>query len=225
MASLSQYLFKSPSSYDPARDKQLADLQHMQEANDPWAARQDARMTALAGQDPEVAAAQEAEQAFELEKATAPARTQGQYAVKAAESKAQAQNDMLMQMLQGGMSPGQRVSVSGVGSTSMAQPPKPPQAPASVTNRLLQAQQAAQPSTFRKMFGMGPSQSAQNNLSGIVNEISSAEGIPSGLINDALNAAQQNPEASPEQLLQAVEGDDLTDAEREQFLSIFMRLR
>lgn len=100
---------------------------------------EDANEEALRGDDPydEIGQAQDAEtvynlpetrgmredqRAYEIERATAPARTQGQYAVQAAGNKAAAQNDALRAMLTSGMQPGQRVSVSGVGSVSTPAP-------------------------------------------------------------------------------------------------------
>ena len=174
---------------------------------------------------PEVEGIREDERAFELEKATAPARTQGQYAVRAAESKAAAQNDALQTMLSGGLQPGQRMSITGVGSVGQSNQPRAPRAPASVTNRLLEAQEATRPSGWRRMLGMGAPASTTENLSSVIQEVSTAEGIHPQLIQDAVSAAQANPTATVDQLMSQVDGDDLTPEEREQFLSVFTRLR
>jgi hypothetical protein len=200
------------------------------QADDPMQQRYrkvtDAQTDALVYNEPSVRGMREDQRGFELEKATAPARTQGQYAVEAANTKGQAQFDALQQMLQGGVQPGRSISVSGAGSIRQAAEPRRAQAPASVTNRLLTAQQkVANPGMIRSFFGAGPSKGAQTELQGVLTEISRAEGIPIELLNDAVNVATANPTASPEQLLQQVDGDDLSDQEREWFLTTFARLR
>ena len=69
---------------------------------------------------PEIKAMHDQAMAEELALKTAAARTTGEFQVKAAESKAAAQNDVLEQMRQFGMAPGQKMSIAGVGSMSQA---------------------------------------------------------------------------------------------------------
>lgn len=197
--------------------------------DDPWAEHYrnvgGAQSEAAIYNLPEVEEARNDERSFQFEKAVAPARIQGQYAVKAAESKAQAQLDNIQQMGQVGLQPGQRMSISGVGSINAPTQPRRQAAPASVTNRLLDAQKQAQPSGWRNMLGMGASDAATSNLTNVIGEISRAEGIPTQMIQDALSVAQSSPAASVEDLFAQVDGDDLSPQEREQFISIFSRLR
>lgn len=67
---------------------------------------------------PEIKALHDAALAEKMALATAPARTAGEFAVKAAGNKAQAENDALSRMLAAGVQPGGRISVQGVGSIS-----------------------------------------------------------------------------------------------------------
>ena len=197
--------------------------------DDPWAEHYrnvgEAQSEADIYNLPEVEDIRDDERSFQLEKATAPARMQGEYAVQAANAKGAAQYDALQGMLGAGLKPGQSVSVSGVGSMREGAQPRPQRAPASVTNRLLDAQKATQPSGIRGFFGVGPSESSTANLSNVVQEVARLEGIHPNLIMDVLTTIQSNPNSAPEDVLRALEGDDLTDGEREQILSIATRLR
>lgn len=140
--------------------------------------------------DPRVRQMREEQQAFELEKATAPARMQGMYGVRAAEAKGQAQYDALQEMLRMGGQPGQRVSVSGVGSISQPQPSRR-EAPSTIANRQYlqslrtgkaQAQRPAGESWFERLFS-GPTQSELNRQ-----EIARIEQLLAGDIAPASDA-------------------------------------
>lgn len=172
---------------------------------------------------PEIKKLHDEQLAEEMARITAPARTAGEFAVKAAESKAQAQNDALTQLLSAGVAPGQRVSASGVGSVSQAATPRPAAMPAALTTRFTKAQQAARPGMF-----FGPSAAQTNELEQSVQAMGQQEGLHPQLVQDALSVARANPKASAQQLLQAAEqlpGGALDDNERQQFLSVFSRLR
>lgn len=71
---------------------------------------------------PEIKAMRDQELADKIALATAPARTTGEFNVKAAETAGNARADALQTMLGAGLAPGQRVSAGGV---SMSQPAVP----------------------------------------------------------------------------------------------------
>jgi hypothetical protein len=209
---------------DPGARRLLEELFGAQEAlgQDPLS---QARERAMIGQDPAVREALEAEQAFEIEKESAGARAQGEAAIRAAQVAGQSDIEALEALRGAELQPGESLSISGIGSRRAPAARQPARAPVSVTNRLLKAQQGVRPTGIRGLLGMGAPAAATSELQNVIQEVASAEGIHPGLIQQALQAAESNPTAGIEELMGAIEGDDLEDFERDQFLSIFSRIR
>ena len=140
---------------------------------DPARAFQRRRNVQLADyEDPRSASIREDEFSKKLRMATDPARIAGQYRLAQTDAESRAQAEETKRLIAAGAQPGQRISVSGVGSISQANPARRQSVmpPASLRNKVLTASQAyrqAQESGggmfggLGKLFGYDPAAKAK----------------------------------------------------------------